>query len=97
MKVSIIAVIFGLVLAAAPEMALARSIYFGSSVELVPISYGSPTILRFEEPVKTISNTTDFVIKPVNEDAPDYALLSVEPRHLTRAMPSRAMFTRSVV
>ena len=82
MKARILALMFVTFVATSSEMALAKSIYFGSSIELVPVNYGAKTILRFDEPVKTISNVTDFVIKPVNEDAPDYAILSVEPRHL---------------
>ncbi|MGE0175132.1 MAG: type-F conjugative transfer system secretin TraK [Oligoflexales bacterium] len=60
--------------------ALAKTIYFGGATETVPIVYGGQTILRFEEPVKTISNAGDFIIKPVNDETPDYALLSIEPR-----------------
>lgn len=65
------------------EMAAAKTIYFGGGAETVPIAYGSQTILRFEEPVKTISNAGDFIIKPVNEETPDYALISVEARMLS--------------
>lgn len=57
-----------------------KTIYFGNAAETVAVAYGAATILRFEEPVKTISNATHFVIKPVNDESPDYALLSVEPR-----------------
>lgn len=64
----------------AAEVATAKTIYFGSGIEAVPVAYGGQTILRFEEAVKTISNTGDFIIKPVNDEAPDYSLLSVEPR-----------------
>ena len=34
--------------------AFAKTIYFGSAPEIVPVAYGTATILRFEEPVKTI-------------------------------------------
>lgn len=70
----------GVVLLLAAEIATAKTIYFGGGPETVPIAYGGQTILRFEEAVKTISNAGDFIIKPVNEETPDYALLSVEPR-----------------
>ena len=73
-------VITGICLAFAAEIATAKTIYFGSGVEPLPIVYGGQTILRFEEPVKTISIAGDFIIKPVNDETPDYALLSVEPR-----------------
>lgn len=73
----------GVFLLLVAEMASAKTIYFAGATETVPIAYGGQTILRFEEPVKTISNTGDFIIKPVNEETPDYALLSVEPRVVT--------------
>jgi hypothetical protein len=72
--------VIGICLTIAGEVAIAKTIYFGSGVETVPVVYGGQTILRFEEAVKTISNAGDFIIKPVNEETPDYALLSVEPR-----------------
>ena len=73
----------GVILVLSAEIATAKSIYFGGATETVPIAYGGQTILRFEEAVKTISNAGDFIIKPVNEETPDYALLSVEPRVMT--------------
>lgn len=63
-------------------LGFSKTIYFGATPETVPILYGAPTVLRFEEPVKTISNATKFSIKPVNEEDPDYSLLSIEPREL---------------
>lgn len=73
----------GVILVLSAEIATAKTIYFGGATETVPIAYGGQTILRFEEAVKTISNAGDFIIKPVNEETPDYALLSVEPRVVT--------------
>lgn len=70
----------GAALLLAADIATAKTIFFGSGVETVPIAYGGQTILRFDEAVKTISNAGDFIIKPVNEETPDYALLSIEPR-----------------
>lgn len=70
----------GFILLLSAEIALSKTIYFGGATETVPIAYGEQTILRFEEAVKTISNAGNFIIKPVNEESPDYALLSVEPR-----------------
>ena len=76
----VIHILVGLLTLLGAEIASAKTIYFGGAIETVPIVYGVQTILRFEEPVKTISNTGAFIIKPVNEESPDYALLSVEPR-----------------
>jgi hypothetical protein len=64
-------------------LARAKTIYFGSAPETVPIAAGSVTVLRFDEAVKTVSNAQDFIIKPVNEEAPDYSTLSIEPRQRT--------------
>ena len=64
----------GVIFVFAAEIAAAKPIYFGGATETVPIAYGGQTILRFEEAVKTISNAGDFIIKPVNEETPDYAL-----------------------
>ncbi len=63
--------------------ALSKTVYFGSAAEIIPLAYGTTTILRFEDPVKTISHAEGYVIKPVNEENPDYAVLSVEPRSLS--------------
>ncbi|MGE0175065.1 MAG: hypothetical protein AB7T49_19885 [Oligoflexales bacterium] len=62
------------------QIAVGKTIYFGSGSETVPISYGTETILRFDEPVKMISNAADFIIKPASDENPDYAALTVEPR-----------------
>jgi len=53
--------VIGICLIIAGEVAIAKTIYFGSGVETVPVVYGGQTILRFEEAVKTISNAGDFI------------------------------------
>ena len=83
MKNKILAICLALAPIGAAPAASAKNVYFGSAPETVPVSFGSATILRFEEPVKTVSNAADFVIKPVSPDSPDYAVLSVEPRQKT--------------
>jgi hypothetical protein len=60
--------------------ALARQIYYGSETESVNVAYGGPTIFRFNEPVKTISQASRFTISPADEENPNYAVLSVTPR-----------------
>lgn len=67
-------------LALAANVATAKTIYFGSAPELVPVAYGDATVLHFEEPVKRISNAANFIIKPLNEEVPDYTTLGVTPR-----------------
>ena len=62
--------------------ASARTIYFGAAIEDVPLTYGEKTILRFDLPVKTISNANEFLISPADPDNPDYATLIIEPRLL---------------
>jgi len=69
-----------LALALVANVAAAKTIYFGSAPELVPIAYGDATVLHFEEPVKRISNAANFIIKPLNEEVPDYTTLGVTPR-----------------
>lgn len=70
-------------LAFSSGIATAKTIYFGSAPELVPVAYGDVTVLHFEEPVKRISNAADFVIKPLNDEVPDYTTLGVTPRTLS--------------
>lgn len=72
-----------LALALTSGVAAAKTIYFGSAPELVPIAFGEATVLHFEEPVKRISNAADFTIKPLSEEVPDYTTLGVTPRTLS--------------
>ncbi len=67
--------------------AQARTVYYGSAPETIRLAYGGATIFRFEKPVKTVSQAARFTIKPVDEESPNYAMLSVEPR-LTKASSS---------
>ena len=77
-RIGCIAIAFSLALAT--SSAFARQIYYGSETESVNIVYGGPTILRFNEPVKTISQASRFTITPADEENPNYAVLSVTPR-----------------
>lgn len=58
----------------------AKVIYYGSEKEQVNLTYGGPTIFRFGEEVKTISQASRFDIHPADEVDPNYAVLSVTPR-----------------
>ena len=58
----------------------AKVIYYGSEKEQVNLSYGGPTIFRFGEEVKTISQASRFDIHPADEADPNYSVLSVTPR-----------------
>lgn len=60
--------------------AQARVIYYGSETETITLSYGGPTIFRFNQEVKTISQASKFQIKPADDQEPNYAVLSVKPR-----------------
>ncbi|MBM4253412.1 MAG: hypothetical protein FJ146_15695 [Deltaproteobacteria bacterium] len=80
MKNKVLLILIGVATIYITEVALAKNVYFGSAPETVPVAYGAATIVRFEEPVKTVSNAADFMIRPVSPDTPDYAVLSVEPR-----------------
>ena len=57
----------------------AKTIYYGSEVETVTLSYGGPTIFRFNEPVKTISQASKFRINPADTKDPNYSVLSMTP------------------
>ena len=58
----------------------ARIVYYGSETENLTIAYGGPTIFRFNEEVKTISQASKFNIKPADNKDPNYSVLSVTPR-----------------
>lgn len=58
----------------------ARTVYYGQNTETLGIVYGSQVILRFETPVKTISNANLFSIKPADEEQPDYSVLVIEAK-----------------
>jgi hypothetical protein len=58
----------------------AKTIYYGTETEVVNIVYGGETILRFNEPVRTISRASDFAIETADKANPDYSILSVTPR-----------------
>ena len=68
------------ILVAIPQVSFARKIYYGSSSETITLAYGGPTIFRFDEEVKTISQASRFEISPSDNDNPDYKMLSVTPR-----------------
>lgn len=57
-----------------------RILHYGDMKETVTIAYGGPTIFRFDEEVKTISQASKFKIAAADTDNPDYKMLSVTPR-----------------
>ena len=61
--------------------AFAKTIYYGSERETVSLSYGTATILRFDEEVKTITQATKFEIEPADAQNPDFRVLTVKPRY----------------
>ncbi|MGE4233052.1 MAG: hypothetical protein AB7F43_06965 [Bacteriovoracia bacterium] len=62
------------------QEAEARIVYYGSETETLSVAYGGPTILRFDEEVKTISQAARFTIEPADATQPDYKVLSITPR-----------------
>lgn len=60
----------------------ARDIYYGKSVETITLRYGSSTLFRFNEDVKTISQASKFKITPADPKDPNYKTLSITPRFL---------------
>ena len=79
-KLVLFIIMIGAVLGAGAIPAQARTIYFGSETEVVPLVYGGPTVFRFPGEIRTISQAQRFQIAPANGDSPNYALLSVTPR-----------------
>lgn len=70
--------LFTLMIVAWP--ASARPILYSGKTVTIAVAPMTQTILRFDKPVRTVTNATAFVIGPTSEDAPDYAELMVEPR-----------------
>ncbi len=71
----------------------ARTVYYGSTPETIRVAYGGQTIFRFEKPVRTVSQASRFSIKPVDDESPNYAMLSVEPRFLKASSPVSFILT----
>jgi hypothetical protein len=72
--------IFLLLVILTPQITYARKIYYGSSKETVTLAYGGPTVFRFDEEVKTISQASRFKIETSDAENPDYKMLSITPR-----------------
>jgi hypothetical protein len=75
-----ILLIYAGIFIAAQNKCHAKTIYYGTETEVVNIVYSGETILRFNEPVRTISRASDFEIGPADKTNPDYSILSVTPR-----------------
>lgn len=65
------------------QVAISKSLFYGSERENVTVSYGTETLFRFDEEVKTITQAEHFEIKPADSDNPDYRILSIRPRSLS--------------
>lgn len=63
-----------------PASAGAKTIYFGSGIETVPLAAGYETLLRFPGEVRHITRAQRYEIGPADGDQPNYALLKVKPR-----------------
>ncbi len=57
----------------------ATTLYYGSEKEQVTLNFGSPTIFRFDEEIKTITQASNFQISPVDKKNPDYRMISIKP------------------
>ena len=62
------------------QIAIARPVLYGSKPQTVTVAVGTPVLLRFEHPVKTVTNAAQFSIRPASEDSPDYTTMIVEAR-----------------
>jgi hypothetical protein len=63
------------------SLAQAKIVYYGSETESLPLVYGSSTIIRFTEDVKTISQASKFIIEPSDATDPNYKTLTIKPRY----------------
>jgi len=70
--------------------AQARTIWFGDKAETLEIRYGKATVLRFEAKVSSVQNAEKFEVAPLNDQAPNYAEMSVKPR--STASPDTVTF-----
>lgn len=78
-----ILLIYAGILIASQSLCHAKTIYYGTETEVVNIVYSGETMLRFNEPVRTISRASEFEIGPADKINPDYSILSVTPRFTT--------------
>ena len=76
----LIGLCLGLTITFASKKCNARTVFYGSETETVTVAYGGPTIFRFNEEVKTISQVSRFSITPADSQNPNYTTLSVNPR-----------------
>jgi hypothetical protein len=74
------ALFFFLIFKFLTPQAEAKTVVFGSGMELVRIKHGGPTIFRFPKAVQTITGASRFEIKPANAADPGYTVLAVTPR-----------------
>lgn len=72
-----------LALALGAVSAHAKTINFGEKSEKIMLRYGKATVLRFESKVGSVQNAERFEVGPLNEQAPNYAEMSVKPRSTT--------------
>ena len=71
--------IFLIALVLISESIEAKVIHYGTETETITVLYGTPTILKFDSEVKTISEAQRFEIVPADEVEQDYSLLSLKP------------------
>ncbi|MCK5074695.1 MAG: hypothetical protein KAQ98_14790, partial [Bacteriovoracaceae bacterium] len=76
----LIGLCLGLALTFTSKKCNARTVFYGSETETVTVAYGGPTIFRFNEEVKTISQVSRFSITSADSQNPNYTTLSVNPR-----------------
>ncbi|NRA46112.1 MAG: hypothetical protein HRU09_14260 [Oligoflexales bacterium] len=62
------------------QVAIAKTMFYGSERENLTVSYETETLFRFDEEVKTITQAENFEIKPADAENPDFRIISVRPR-----------------
>ena len=69
-----------LVLTGISEAAIARPVVYGNKPQTLQVTFGTPVLMRFDHPVKTVTNVAQFAIRPASEENPDYSNMMVEAR-----------------
>ena len=75
--------VIALALALGAASAHGKTVTFGEKPEKIMLRYGKATVLRFESKVGSVQNAERFEVGPLNEQAPNYAEMSVKPRSVT--------------
>ncbi len=58
----------------------AKILFYDKKGVAIEVPFGQEAFVKFDKQVKTITQATSFVIKPTNEEEPDYSNLTITPK-----------------